>query len=270
MECEDLNQQRSGCFNVLLSSEEIYNSRLIWLRDVQSNMVKQENYKQLQRVLNIFCDGDGLYRCQGRLKYSPVSYDTNNPFLLTKGHYFTDLIVMESHNVVGHNGVRDTLNHIRGTYWIPKSRNYIRKIISGCQICKRHEGKSYGYPSKPPLPTARVSVAPSFTYIGIDYLGPVYLKNVYDVRDKVLNKTWIALITCASSRSIYLDLATDYSGKACIDVLTRFINRRSAPKEIISDNGSNFTSTEVPNFASSRKCRLEIQHSGSTLDWRIL
>ena len=75
----------------------------------------------------------------------------------------------------------------------------------------------------------------------MDYAGPVYLKNVYPVYSEI-NKAWIALITCANSRCIYLDIAKDYTAEECINVLTRFINRRGAPKEIISDNGSNFIS----------------------------
>ena len=52
--------------------------------------------------------------------------DTDNPFLLAKGHYFTDLIVMESHNVVGHNGVR-------GSYF----ESYSRYLLD-TEITKLH------------------------------------------------------------------------------------------------------------------------------------
>ena len=72
---------------------------------------------------------------------------------------------------------------------------------------------------------------------------------------KQCTKAWIVLITCASSRGIYLDLVPDCSGKSCVDALTRFINSRGAPKLAISDNGTAFISKDVQTFASNRGIR---------------
>ena len=55
-------------------------------------------------------------------------------------------------------------------------------------------------------------------------------------------KSWIALIICASSRPIYLDLVIDSSGPACINKLNRFFNTFGTPKRFISDNGGAFIS----------------------------
>ena len=241
-----------------LSPSEIHHAKIKWIQDAQLNISSQKNFKQISDALNLFNDDDGLLRCRGRLDYANISYNTNNPWLLDKNHRLTELIVLDSHHAVGHDGVRETLTNIRYQFWIPKARNYVRRIIKSCTLCKRHEGKAYKYPSEPPLPASRVSLEPAFTYVGLDYAGPIHLKNVYYIKDNDMYKAWVALFTCASSRCIYLDISTDYSGLSCTEVLSRFINRRGAPKEIISDCGSNFTSVEVQNFASSRNIKWKL------------
>ena len=63
-------------------------------------------------------------------------------------------------------------------------------------------------------------------------------------------KVWIVLIIYCTSRAIYLDIGSSSDGLACIKVLQRFSSRYGQPKLIISDNGSNFISKEVQNYAS--------------------
>ena len=117
------------------------------------------------------------------------------------------------------------------------------------------EGKSYDYPKLPPLPSCRVSRDFAFAYTGIDYAGPLYVKNIFskykDFSASVF-KCWIALFTCANSRSVFLDLVSDCSGEACVSVLHRFISCRGAPKIFISDNGSAFVSNLVQDFVAEK------------------
>ena len=46
-------------------------------------------------------------------------------------------------------------------------------------------------------------------------------------------KCWLVLVTCASSRAVYLDLVSDCSSLQCIASLKRFIARYGAPETII-------------------------------------
>jgi len=97
----------------------------------------------------------------------------------------------------------------------------------------------------------RVSDENSFSNIGIDYAGPVYVTNIYQ-SDGTTYKAWIVIVTCASSRAVYLDLVPDCSGPTCINVLKRYTSVIGAPKVVISDNGKNFISSDVQNFMSSK------------------
>ena len=128
--------------------------------------------------------------------------------------------------------------------------DYTRKIIHECTLCKKYEGKSYCYPEAPDLPESRLRQFCAFHNIGIDYAGPVYVHKVYNENNNLF-KSWIALITCQSSRAIYLDLAKDYSGPSCINVLKSFFSRRGIPDLITSYNGSNFTSIGVQTFTTN-------------------
>ena len=49
----------------------------------------------------------------------------------------------------------------------------------------------------------------------------LFVKNIYIKIEQ--NKCWLVLLTCANSRSIYLDLVPDCSAEACMSALTWFI-----------------------------------------------
>ena len=167
-----------------------------------------------------------------------MPFDSKNPILLSTNSYLTRLIVEEAHEIVKHNGVRETLTELR-RLWIPRGRNFIRRLIHQCHKCRLYMGKLYNYPEAPPLPESRVQYDYAFKAIGIDYAGPVHLKNVFGEEQNTY-KSWISLITCTSTRAIYLDLASNLTGHECIELLKRFISKRGAPNNIISDNGKSF------------------------------
>ncbi|XP_050397872.1 uncharacterized protein LOC130014246 [Patella vulgata] len=116
------------------------------------------------------------------------------------------------------------------------------------------EGKSYGVPLAPPLPEFRLSDDFAFTNIGVDYAGPLYVKDIYS-KSGEMNKVFIVLYTCASSRAVHLDLATDASSSSFIRSFRRFIGRRGVPTLVNSDNGLVFKSAELRAFTNSRNIK---------------
>ena len=136
--------------------------------------------------------------------------------------------------------MRETINEIRCKYWIPRTRQKVKNIINRCVTCKKFEGHPYFYPESPALPECRIVPSHCFSNIGISYAGLVFIKTGSQLNlNGGMYKVWIVLIT---SRAIYLDITSGLDGLACIKVLQRFL--------IISDNGSNFKSREVQNYAS--------------------
>ena len=104
--------------------------------------------------------------------FKKCNYYLRLPIFIPKGS-FAKLLVNYYHELVQHNGLKETLNEIRTSYWIPKARYFINQIIQKCRTCKRIEGKTYIYPEPPSLPAARLSESPPFTFTGLGYAGPV-------------------------------------------------------------------------------------------------
>ncbi|XP_062709971.1 uncharacterized protein LOC134288625 [Aedes albopictus] len=87
-----------------------------------------------------------------------------------------------------------------------------------------------------PLPPARLQafVLP-FTYVGVDYFGPVLVKVG---RSQV--KRWVAVFTCQTVRAVHIEVVHNLSTEWCIMSVRRFVARRGPPAEIYSDNGTCF------------------------------
>ena len=180
--------------------------------------------------MDLYEDKNGLIRCFGRLKNADLSYESKFPILLPRKHRFTLLVIEDMHKKLLHAGVSHTLARVRGEYWIPHGRAEVRRINMSCQVCKRHEGGHYKLPSMPPFPSERVTVVPPFSFIGIDYLGPLFVKGEH------VKKVWICLFTCMTIRAVHLEMAEDLTADQFLMCIRRFISRRGKPKRIISDN----------------------------------
>ncbi|VDM78288.1 unnamed protein product, partial [Strongylus vulgaris] len=59
----------------------------------------------------------------------------------------------------------------------------------------------------PNLPPQRVVRSRPFLKIGLDYLGPLYHKNIYHEKANI----WICLITCMTTRAVHLELVFNNS-----------------------------------------------------------
>ena len=121
-----------------LDRTEINASELLWLHDNQKNISQNKNYCQSEKSLALIT---GLLRSRGRLQNAPLPNDSTEPILLDNRHYLTELVVQDVHCNVLHNGVKQTLTHIRERFWICRRRSYVKEILSKCLICKRLMGK---------------------------------------------------------------------------------------------------------------------------------
>ena len=82
------------------------------------------------------------------------------------------------HERVKHSGSKDTINHIRSIYWIPKLRQLVRSIIRKCILCRRFEPKPYPNPPSAQLPEFRSQQSLPFQTTGVDYLGPLLISRI--------------------------------------------------------------------------------------------
>ena len=93
------------------------------------------------------------------------------------------------------------------------------------------------------LPKARLAInQPPFTNTGIDYFGPLTVKQGRRTRSTDgTSKRYGAIFTCLSTRAVHIELVGNLSTNNFILALRQFISRRGHPKNIFSDNGTNFT-----------------------------
>ena len=223
---------------ITLTAEEISEAKVLWISEMQKPLEREANFENLKRQLGLFRGEDSLLKCKGRLGNAPLSVTTRYPALLPRRHHVTRLIVEACHRKSNHAGVKETLVELRSEYWIPKGRQFVKKILHQCVTCKKLEGMPYRPPPSADLPETRVTGSPAFKHVGVDFAGPLFVKTTGGtVKEK---KAYICLYTCATSRALHLELVPDLSSEAFIRCLRRFTARRGTPASITSDNAKTF------------------------------
>ena len=70
----------------------------------------------------------------------------------------------------------------------------------------------------------KMNKATPFTFTGLDYLGPFYVKG------QLTKKVWICLFTCVTVRPIHLEAVDDLTAEQFLMALISFFSRRGAPE----------------------------------------
>ena len=188
--------------------------------------------------LHPFKDKHGLLRVGGRLKKSDLSYSEKHPILLPSNHPVTDMIIRQIHTTNLHTGIQSTLYIIRQRFWIFNGKDQVRNIIRHCVECIRHKPKHI-HAQMADLPEFRVKESPAFSHTGVDFFGPIIIKEKKEC-NRVLLKIYGCVFVCMASKAVHIELATDLSSDGFLAALRRFVSRRGTPEHIYSDNGTNF------------------------------
>jgi len=85
-----------------------------------------------------------------------------------------------------------------------------------------------------PLPAERVQPSMPFAVTGLDFAGPLYTKKDTSA------KSYILLLTSATTRAHHLELSSDMSVDKFLMALDRFVSRRGLPHTVYSDNAATF------------------------------
>nr|XP_023014014.1 uncharacterized protein LOC111503828 [Leptinotarsa decemlineata] len=188
--------------------------------------------------LNPYLDDVGLLRVGGRLQLSELPEKTRHPILLPSSHHVTDILIREEHQRLEHAGTQATLYSLRQTYWIVNGRNTVRKVLHRCIRCFRAKPRLADHGSGI-LPQARVLASRPFLKTGIDYCGPLFIKEKrYRNRNEI--KVYVAIYVCMVTKAVHLELVCDLTTEAFLASLRRLFARRGKSLEIHSDNAADF------------------------------
>ena len=257
-----------------VSVSEANNAENCLIRSIQSEAFSSEiayldsksTTKPPLRVsqFNLFLDENRVLRCKTRVSNASLSESSKTPILLPPRNRYSELIVLECHNKVFHNGTRETLNLVRQKYWILRGREKVKSIVRYCVLCKKIEGLPYQSVFCPDLPDFRVDDAPPFTHVGIDFAGPLTVSN------KENAKCYVCLFTCASTRAVHLELTETLDVEAFIRAFRRFSARGGLPATVISDNAKTFKSASKEVRRLLRSPRLRNHFSLQGVRWKFI
>ncbi|KIH51378.1 integrase core domain protein [Ancylostoma duodenale] len=181
---------------------------------------------------------DGIIKCPTPLRNADVTKQAKSPTMLVPKHALTKMIIFHYHKRLLHSGVQSTIAALKESYFIPRIKSVVTKVLRKCIICKRFNALAYRYPDMPSLPESRVTRCRPFQKIGLDYLGPLHYRD----NTGAICKCWICLITCMATRGIHLEVVMNCTTIEFLMALRRFIARRGVPDLMLSDNSTTFTS----------------------------
>ncbi len=254
-----------------LTLKELRYTKLCWDKSIQRDAFPLFfSGRELDKKthLSVERDTSGILRCHGRFKNACLPVNAMYPKLLPAGHRYTHLVIQAFHEMLCHVGSSHTLAAIRKEYWVIKGRSVVNYVLHRCSLCRLHRSYPYKPPDAPPLPSERVRSSPPFSFIGLDYFGPIYYKKFLDSR-QVTRKLWVSLFTCMTIRAVHLEVVSDMTSDQFLLAFRRFVARRGKPIRIISDNSKT--------FKLAKKLLLDAQHADITefadangTDWQFI
>ena len=249
---------------------------------------------RLKKLQPYWDDDYQLIRVGGRLEFSQVlDFEEKHPVVLPTNCPYVERYIRYTHTVYAHSGPECCLAQVRRKFWILQGRRQVKKALRVCK-CYRLRAKRYQQ-LVAPLPEIRTTPCPAWYRIGIDFAGPAHCLSIVETQKPnakaaeaaapppqspssnptpavpegkkrgptktthALQKVWVLVITCLTTRACHFEYMLDQTTDHFIWALQRFMSRRGYAGYILSDNAKTFSK-------SSR----EIRHLYQSIDWKIV
>ncbi|XP_058983975.1 uncharacterized protein LOC131804796 [Musca domestica] len=207
--------------------EEI--SKLTTKRDIKTSPILK---------LMPFLDENGILRVGGRLQNSNFPYDVKHPIILSKHNPLSKLIISDAHEKTLHGGVTLTMSFVNRKFWIVSGNQLAKRIIHTCIKCFRYNSKT-AQQIMGNLPKVRLTISRPFKHSGVDYAGPISIKNS-NLRSSSITKGYICVFVCMVTKAIHLEAVSNLTTNAFLAAFKRFTSRRGICTDLYSDCGTNF------------------------------
>lgn len=221
-------------------------------------------------ALNPFLDENNLIPVGGRLKFSNFPYNKKHPIVLSSKNRLTVLLVQNEHIRLLHSGPQALLASLRERFWILSGRKIVRKIVHDYIRCFKCKPKDTKY-LMGHLPSTRLTPTIPFKVSGVDYAGPIMIRD-RKTRNYKTTKAYICLFICFVTKAIHLELVSELTSEAFLAALRRFISRRSKCSDIYSENASNFVGAEkiIRNYLKSSRDTIQTKLSMIDINWHFI
>ncbi|XP_043271219.1 uncharacterized protein [Venturia canescens] len=243
------------------------------IRDLENK--NEIHRKSPLRALTPVLDDEGLLRVGGRLRNAELSEDQKHQIILPAKHFVTTLILKEEHLRLHHCPPMQILHSVRHKFWPLSGHRETKKIVKACLPCFRFR-PSFPEVKMGDLPAQRVCgfVRP-FVTTGIDYAGPIQIRESRRRGRIHVCKGYIAVFTCFSTKAVHLELVTELTTEAFLAALRRFTARRGVCSQLFSDNATNFVGAarelkEIYEFLEKEKTEIENNLANQRIQWNFI
>ena len=138
-----------------------------------------------------------------------------------------------------HNSVAETLARSRQKVWIVRARDLAKKVCSNCLQCRR-DNKVLATQQMSRLKEESLTVCRPFTFISLDFAGPIVVKGAVNSRAK--KKCWMLVYCCRSTKAVEILPTCGYNTQSFLLRHEEFIARHGAPLSVVSDRGTQLVS----------------------------
>ena len=227
-------------------------------------------YEKKYGSLDPFLDKEGLIRSNSRLQNCQhLSYDTKFPIILDNEGGFTKLLVKSYHQRYGHAVGEETIKaKLRDKYAIIGLNQMVTAARTGCKVCEIRRRQPFEQ-RMAPIPEYRFEIPlRAFAKTGLDFAGPFETKFG---RGRARKKVYILVLTCMQIRAVHLEVTDSQDMTAVMNAMSRFVDIRGMPTDILSDNFSTFISEdkELQDWVRHLDSDLLVTPEGANVKWHL-
>ena len=171
----------------------------------------------------------------GCLQFAQIPEDAKHQIIIPHNDPVIEKLILNVHAKASHAGPETTLAILHQRFWLPRGR---REVFEKCLTCK-HWNTQLCQQKMVPLPAERVMIAPPFTNIGLDFMGPLHLR-VEGKPKSITTKAYVCIFICEDTRAVHLELLNSMTTEDFLQAFRRMANRWGIANVIHSDNQTTF------------------------------
>ena len=148
----------------------------VWSSEIDA-LKKGLKLKQSSRILSLnpFINESDILQVGGRQENAKLSFDNRHPIIMPASHQLVKLLIRTEHIRLLHAAHLLTSASLSRRYHIVGGHKAIRSITRKCVTCRRHLAKPNSQ-LMGQLPKERVTPDAVFNNVGVDYAGPLHIK----------------------------------------------------------------------------------------------